>query len=111
MTQETQQTQLPAAPVSIGTGSRVPAVLRKLQEAAERNQRHADPTAMHVVIQIGSKGEVEQQVKNGDGVNCLALTEKIEAARGGVNFRKMEAGCDDGRDRRTRRTTNDRQRV
>lgn len=90
---------------------RVPVFLKIMGDKAAKNKAMADPSALHVVFQISKEGEVAQQVKNGDGQNCLALTEKIEAARNGVSYRRMEAGCDDDDIRRTRIVSNDRQRI
>ena len=108
---QTQTPELKAADVRLPEKGRVPAFLKTLREQAVQNAQYADPSALHVKIQIGKKGELDQKVFNGDGKNCLALTEQMEQARGGVTSRELEAGCDDDENRRTRLITNDRQRL
>ena len=51
-------------------------------------------TALHVVMKVADDGSIEQDVKNGDGTNCLQLTKQLEAARGGVEQRQMKPEAD-----------------
>lgn len=77
--------------------------------------QHSEPEIVMTFPSDGGPSTVE--VFNGDtlqestGKSCRNLTAALEASQGEVIDRKSKHTEDDGRDRRTRRTINDRQRV